>query len=51
MLPKAASLPEARQDSMVDRHIDYALHSNRAKVDQKLTFRNTEVYGDASKVQ
>ena len=51
MLSQATGLLETRQDPMVDRYFDHAFHSYRAEINQKLTFRNTKVYGDASKVQ
>ena len=51
VLSPTASILEAWQNPVADRHLNYALHFNRAEINQKLSFRHPEVYGDASEVQ
>jgi len=49
-LPSSLSFPKTWQDTMANRHLDHAFHIDRTEVNQKLSFRNSEVHGDAAAV-
>lgn len=51
MLFTLASLPEARQDPVADRHFNHVVHSDRAAIDKELSLRHSEVHGDAAALQ
>ena len=50
MLLATAGVPKARQDPLVDRYLNYALHSDRAEIYQELPLWNTEVHGNAAAI-